>query len=135
MRDLLPVLKRAIDSLGTEDGAGYRRMFAPYLLAAESSGAPTAAALGELANRHNAHRFLPLLDATGAPTELIRELGIERLPLPEYAIRPIELADYEVVATSGAGDRFRVVREVAPGYRIVESGEIIRRPRVEVRAE
>ena len=134
MGELLPTLKGLIDSMGMDRGARYREMFEPYLAAAESS-APPAATLNALANMHNVMRFLSLLDAVGGSAELEQALGVERLPLPDLFLRPVDLADFEVVEASGAGDRFRVVREVSPGYRIVKSGRVIRKPKVEVQAQ
>jgi hypothetical protein len=55
--------------------------------------------------------------------------------MPDGLLRSTDLADYDVVSTSGAGDRFRVVREAAPGYRVPQSRKVIRKSRVELRAE
>jgi hypothetical protein len=132
---LLPVLARTIESLSPGDRERFRTAFQPYLSAAERPLEAGAAAWAELERAHNVYRFLPLLDAAAEPAELSRPLGIERIPMPDGLLRSVDLADYDVVSTSGAGDRFRVVREAAPGYRIAGSGKVIRKPRVELRAE
>jgi hypothetical protein len=135
LRLLLPVLARTVESLSPSNRERFRTAFQPYLSAAERLRDDGAAVLTELERVHNVNRFLPLLDAAAEPAELTRALGIERIPMPDGLLRSTDLADYDVVSTSGAGDRFRVVREAAPGYRVPQSRKVIRKSRVELRAE
>jgi hypothetical protein len=125
----------AINAMHASDRERFRQRFEPYLSLAESPGVPSPDALADLEHRHNVNRFLPLIDAAGAPPALVKALGLEEVPIPKGQLRPAELGDYEVVRMSGAGERVRVVGVELSGYRVVKSGRVLRKPKVEVRAE
>jgi hypothetical protein len=87
----------------------------------------------ELKGATNLGRFLPLVEALGEGAgRLLDLLGLVEIKPPEN-LSASELADYEVAETSGAGDRFRLVKVSQRGYRNRE-GKVLSKPKISVYA-
>jgi hypothetical protein len=83
----------------------------------------------ELKGATNPNRFLPLVEALGgAAGRLLELLGMVEIKPPE-SLSASELVDYEVVETTGAADRYRLVRVWKRGYRNRE-GKVLCRPKI-----
>ncbi len=94
-------------------------------------------ALTELAVYHRPIAFCDLLDKTNTNElksergSLMRNLGVE-----EFAPRkhdPVgDSASLDIVRVVGYGEKVRVAEVEGPGYRIITTGEVLRKPRVVV---